>query len=136
MPSVLDTAKEATYAAIGLQVLAIEDLNERFSEQRTQLEERFSDQRTQLDEQLDLARKHGNEARDRVQPMVQRTWDFAESTLTRFAELTPAPLDGYMTDGFAKMREFAGVEVSDEVVETETETKTEAETKKAPAAKK
>ena len=113
MPSVLDTAKEATYAAIGLQVLAIEDLNERLTEQRSQLEERFSDQRSQIDEQLDLARKHGAEARDRVQPMIQRSWDLAETTLARVADLTPAPIDGYMTDGFAKMREFAGVEAAE-----------------------
>ena len=28
MPSVLDTAKEATYAAVGLQLLAIDEMNE------------------------------------------------------------------------------------------------------------
>ena len=136
MPSVLDTAKEATYAAVGLQILAIDEMNERFADQRTQLEERFadqrtqleerfSDQRTQLDEQLELARKHGAEARERVQPMIQRSWELAESTVTRVAEMTPAPIDGYVTESFAKIREFAGVEATEE----------EAPAKKAPAKK-
>lgn len=110
MPSVLDTAKEATYAAVGLQILALDEMNERFADQRSQLEERFADQRSQLDEQLELARKHGADARERVQPMIQRSWELAESTVTRFAEVTPAPIDGYVTEGFARLREFAGVE--------------------------
>ena len=124
MPSVLDTAKEATYAAVGLQLLAIDEMNERFADQRSQLEERFSDQRSQLDEQIELARKHGADARERVQPMIQRSWEFAESTVTRVAEMTPAPIDGYVTESFAKIREFAGVEVAEE-----------APAKKAPAKK-
>lgn len=124
MPSVLDTAKEATYAAFGLQILALDEMNERFADQRSQLEERFSDQRSQLDEQIELARKHGADARERVQPVIQRSWEFAESTVTRVAEMTPAPIDGYVTDGFAKIREFAGVEVAEE-----------APAKKAPAKK-
>ena len=124
MPSVLESAKEATYAAVGLQILAIDEMNERFSDQRSQLEERFADQRSQLDEQLELARKHGAEARERVQPMIQRSWELAESTVTRVAEMTPAPIDGYVTEGFAKIREFAGIEAVEE-----------APKKKAPAKK-
>ena len=91
MPSVLDTAKEATYAAVGLQILALDEMNERFADQRSQLEERFSGQRSQLDEQIELARKHGADARERVQPMIQRSWEFAESTVTRVAEMTRPP---------------------------------------------
>ena len=128
MPSVLDTAKEATYAAVGLQLLAIDEMNERFADQRSQLEERFSDQRSQLDEQIELARKHGADARERVQPMIQRSWEFAESTVTRVAEMTPAPIDGYVTESFAKIREFAGVEVEEEAPK-------KASAKKAPAKK-
>ena len=129
MPSVLDTAKEATYAAVGLQLLAIDEMNERFADQRSQLEERFSDQRSQLDEQIELARKHGADARERVQPMIQRSWELAESTVTRVAEMTPAPIDGYVTEGFAKIREFAGVEVAEEAPAKK------ASAKKAPAKK-
>ena len=136
MPSVIDSAKEATYAAVGLQILVFDELNERFGEQRSQLEERFADQRSQLDEQIELARKHGAEARDRVQPMIQRSWDLAETTVGRFAEVTPAPLDGYMTDSFARMREFAGVEPSEETeAPVEAEATDEADDKKASAKK-
>ena len=134
MPSVLDTAKEATYAAVGLQLLAIDEMNERFADQRSQLEERFSDQRSQLDEQIELARKHGADARERVQPMIQRSWELAESTVTRVAEMTPAPIDGYVTEGFAKIREFAGVEVAEEAPAKKAPAK-KAPTKKAAAKK-
>ena len=58
MPTVLDNAKEAGYAALGLQILFFEEMGERLSAQREQLDERFSDQREQIQEQLEIARKH------------------------------------------------------------------------------
>lgn len=127
MPTVLDTAKEATYAAVGLNVLLVEELNERITEQRDQLteqmNERFADQRSQVDEQLDLAREHGQKARERMQPLAQRSWEFYESTVTRIGELAPAPIDGYVTDGLARIKDFVGPEI------------TGTEAKKAPAKK-
>lgn len=131
MPTVLDNAKEAGYAALGLQILMFEELSERLSAQREQLDERFADQREQIQEQLEIARKHGNEARERFEPAIKNYWEAAGSTIDRVSKITPAPFDGYVTDGFARLREFMGVEVD----ETETAAKAKAADKKAAAKK-
>ncbi len=133
MPSVLESAKEATYAAVGLNVLFVEEMNERLTEQReqfsAQLNDRFASQRGQLDDQLDLAREHGRQARDRVQPLAKRTWELYETTMNRVIEIAPAPIDGFVTDGVAKMRDLVGEDIAAAPVAEE------AAAKKAPAKK-
>jgi hypothetical protein len=136
MPSVLDTAKDATYTAIGLNVLFFEELselfstqrdqfndrfstqrdqlNDRLSTQRDQLNDRLSTQRDQLNEQLDIARDHAKSARDRMVPVARRSWEAAEPTVTRISGLTPAPFDSYVNDGVAKLRGFVGEEAPGE----------------------
>ncbi len=106
MPTLLENAKDAAYTAIGLNVLLLDDLNEMIASQRKQLDERFSGQRKQLDEQLDIAREHGQKARERIQPVARRTWDAAEPTVSRLSEITPAPLDEYVNEGIGRIREY------------------------------
>jgi hypothetical protein len=137
MPTVLESAKEATYAAVGLNVLFVDEMNERMTEQReqftTQFNDRFASQRGQFDEQLGLAREHGRKARERVQPLAQRTWGFYDSTMNRVIELAPAPIDGYVTDGVAKLREIVGEDIAKPVAADSEETAekaTKASTKK------
>ena len=135
----LETAKEATYAAIGLNVLLAEELSQRLTVQREQLSEqlegRFAAQRTQLNEQLDLAREHGQQARERMQPLAQRSWDLYETTMNRAVEMTPAPFDEYPADGITKAREFVGPDI---VADAAAPAKTTAKKTQArkPAAKK
>ena len=140
MPTVLDTAKEATYTALGLNVLFLDEVSERFEDARDQLTERFSGPRKQLDEQLDIARDHAKKAQtdwqkqadefssnvkermpfdvdevtddvqDRLQPVARRAWEAAEPAVNRLGEIAPAPLDGYVKDGVTKIREFLAEE--------------------------
>lgn len=149
MPTVLETAKEATYTALGLNVLIFDEITER-----------FAGQREQLDEQLDIARDHAKKAQtdwekqseqftaqvkermpfdvdqvtetiqSRVQPVVRRTWEAAEPTVNRLTEMAPAPVDGYMKDGVAKVREL----IIDEPAKAKPAAKKPA-AKKAPAKK-
>jgi len=154
MPTVLDTAKEASYTALGLNVLFLDEVSERFDDARGQISERFAGQRKQFDEQLDIARDHAKKAQtdwqkqaddfgtsvkgyfpfdvdevsDRVQPVARRTWEAAEPTITRMTELTPAPIDTYVKDGVSKIREFL---VEEEAPEAPAKKKA-----KKPAAKK
>ncbi len=125
MPSVIETAKEASYTALGLNVLFIDEMTERLTAPREQMEE-----------QLDIARDHATKARadwqkqadefnanvkermpfdidevstqiqDRVQPIVRRSWEAAEPVVARIAELTPAPFDTYVKDGASKVSEL------------------------------
>jgi hypothetical protein len=142
MPTMLETAKEATYAVIGLNVLLAEELNQRLTVQREQLSEqfegRFATQRTQLNEQLDLAREHGQQARERMQPLAKRSWDLYETTMTRAVEMAPAPFDEYLAESVTKAREFVGPDVVAEAAASAPAKKTPAKktaAKKAPARK-
>jgi len=161
MPSVLDNAKEAAYTAVGLNVLFLD-----------QVSERFAGPREQLEEQADIARNHATKARAEWQQQademnaaiknrlpfdvdtltgrvkdalpfevdavpaqldkalrsnVRRTWELTEPTLTWVAGRTPAPLDDYVTDGVAKLRDL---------VTEVTEAAASSTTGPAPAAKK
>ena len=132
MPTVTETAKDATYTVIGVPVLFFdeigarlaprrEQLTERFNTQRQQLDTRFNeqrdhlskrldDQRKQLEEQLELAREHATKARARVKPATQKTFDAAEPTFRRITDVAPMPIDGYMQDGFSRVRLAFGLE--------------------------
>jgi len=131
MPSVIETAKEASYTALGLNVLFIEEMTERFTTPREQMEE-----------QLDIARDHATKARadwqkqadqfntnvkerlpfdmdevstqiqDRVQPVVRRSWEAAEPVVARIVDMTPAPFDTYVKDGADKLAELLAEEAA------------------------
>lgn len=143
MPTVLETAKEASYTALGLNVLLIDEVTER-----------LAGPRKQVTGHLKIARDHAKKAQaewqkqadevssnvkgrlpfdidevsdsvqSRVQPVARRTWEAAEPTVTRFSELAPAPFDNYITDGVSKVRELL---IEEPVVKTGT---------RKPAAKK
>lgn len=148
MPTILESAKEASYTALGLNVLLLDEMNER-----------LAGPREQVTEQLNIARDHAKKARadwqkqaggfstslkdrfpfdlgqvtesvqSRVQPVARRSWQAAEPTVTRFAEFTPAPLDGYVKDAVNKLNETL-------VVDTKTASKKKASKNTASAAKK
>lgn len=183
MASVLETAKEATYAAVGLNVLFLDEVAERTAEARKQFEARTADNRKQLEAQLDIAREHGRKAqadfqsqaetftsnlkqavpfdvdaaaeriksalpgdieldRDsiqaRVQPIARKGFEMVEPMWKRVAEIAPAPLDGYVTDGVERVRKLV---VDEPVVEAPAKpaakktTARKTTAKKAPARK-
>ena len=149
MPSVLESAKEAGYTALGLNVLMFDEVAER-----------TADVRKRVDEQLDIARDHGRKAQedfqkqaddlsenvkkampfdvdavtdavqDRIQPFAKRSFELAEPAWKRIAEISPAPFDEMVTDGVARMRDL----VLDEEPAAEAAPKKKATRK--PAAKK
>lgn len=69
-----------------------------------------------------------------MQPLAQRSWELYETTMTRFVEMAPAPLNGYLSETVTKTREFVGPDVfSTPAAATKAATKPAA--KKAPARK-
>ena len=99
MPKVLDTAKEASYTALGLNVLLFD-----------QMRERLTVPKQQVSDQLDIARAHAKKAQAKwpaqVQPMARQTFEAAAPTITRLADLAPAPIDGVMKDGLSRVRDL------------------------------
>ncbi len=151
MPTMLENAKEATYTALGLNVLILDEVNDR-----------FAGPRKQVVQHLNIARDHAKKAQaewqkqaddvsanvkerlpfdltevtdsvqNRVQPVALRTFEAAEPTMTRFSEMAPAPFDNYITDGVTKVRELL---VDQPVVKAKTAPVKKAAARK-PAAKK
>lgn len=103
---VIETVKDATYAAVGLNVLLLDEVAER-----------TADTRKQLDEQLELARTHGRRAQDDFQKQAdniqegvksrlpfdvdalgERGWKLAEPTFDQLVKVTPKPFESMVTD--------------------------------------
>ncbi len=153
MPTMLESAKEATYTALGLNVLILDEVNER-----------LAGPRKQVVQHLNIARDHAKKAQaewqkqaddvssnvkdrlpfdlsevadsvqNRVQPVALRTFEAAEPAMTRVSEMAPAPFDNYITDSVTKVREL----LIDEPVATKTAARKPAKKAAArkPAAKK
>ena len=151
MPTVIEQAKEAGYTALGLNVLFIDEVNERFSAPIEQMEEQFdiardhakkaqAEWQKQADEFTENFRERlpfdldevTEQVQDRVQPIVRRSWEAAEPVVDRLTELTPAPFGDYMKDGVER---FKGL-VVDEPAKKAAPRKAAAKTTKKTTAKK
>lgn len=99
MPPVIDTAREASYTALGLNVLLFDEMRERLRVPRQQLAD-----------QLEIARAHAKKAQAewpaQVQPVARQTFEAAAPTITRLADLAPAPIDGAVKDGLSRVRDL------------------------------
>lgn len=99
MPTVLDTAKEASYTALGLNVLLFDEMRDRLTAPRQQ-----------VSHQLEIARTHAKKARaewpTQVQPAALRTFEAAAPTISRLADLVPAPIEGVVKDGISRVRDL------------------------------
>lgn len=150
MPTVIDQAKEAGYTALGLNVLIIDEMNERFSAPIGQMEAQFdiardhakkaqAEWQKQADEFAENFRERlpfdldevTEQVQGRVQPIVRRSWEAAEPVVDRLTELTPAPFDGYMKDGVERFKELV-----DEPAKKAAPKKAAAKTTKKSAARK
>lgn len=85
MSTLLENAKKSAYTAVGLQVLMLDEVNERVAEQ-------FASQRKQLEAQLKIARKHGLAARKdwekQIAPLTTRMNDVNDEIVKRFEPVT------------------------------------------------